>query len=294
MAYRHIDQLYKNRDILMFKEVWASEKIHGTSGNVSFDVNTNTIDIFPGGESLERATAVIERISSKNILIERFRLINAKEYVVIYGEFYGGSQQHMSATYGKELKFVVFEVIIDGLWLNVPRAELVATGLGFEFVAYKQIPTTMEAIDAERDADSVQAIRNGMGPGLHREGVVLRPLIELMKNNGERIAAKHKREEFGETKTPKPVSVEKLEVLTKANEIADEWITENRMLHVLDKFPGADITQTGAIIKAMVEDVTREAAGEVVMSKEATAAISRKTAVMFKNRLKTVLYNQPK
>ena len=34
MAYQHIDNLYKNQDILKFKECYALEKIHGTSASV--------------------------------------------------------------------------------------------------------------------------------------------------------------------------------------------------------------------------------------------------------------------
>jgi hypothetical protein len=46
------------------------------------------------------------------------------------------------------------------------------------------------------------------------------------------------------------------------------------------------------IISLMVEDVGREAAGEVVMSKEAHAAIGRKTALMFKQRLREAIKEQ--
>ena len=35
MGYRHIDNLYKNQDILLFRECFALEKIHGTSANVA-------------------------------------------------------------------------------------------------------------------------------------------------------------------------------------------------------------------------------------------------------------------
>lgn len=33
MGYLHIDNLYKNRDILLFRECWALEKVHGTSAH---------------------------------------------------------------------------------------------------------------------------------------------------------------------------------------------------------------------------------------------------------------------
>ena len=36
MSYMHIDNLYKNQDILLFKECYALEKIHGTSAGLEF------------------------------------------------------------------------------------------------------------------------------------------------------------------------------------------------------------------------------------------------------------------
>ena len=36
MGYRHIDNLYKDQRILLFRECFALEKIHGTSAHVSW------------------------------------------------------------------------------------------------------------------------------------------------------------------------------------------------------------------------------------------------------------------
>lgn len=36
MGYMHIDNLYKNQDMLIFRECYALEKIHGTSAHVSW------------------------------------------------------------------------------------------------------------------------------------------------------------------------------------------------------------------------------------------------------------------
>ena len=52
MAYLHIDNLYKNQEILMFKECYALEKIHGTSAHVGF--KEGAIHFFSGGENHER------------------------------------------------------------------------------------------------------------------------------------------------------------------------------------------------------------------------------------------------
>ena len=47
----------------------------------------------------------------------------------------------------------------------------------------------------------MQAIRNGMGPGKQREGVIVKPIIESYLRSGKRVVFKHKNEIFWEIKT---------------------------------------------------------------------------------------------
>jgi len=258
--------------------------IHNSSAHVGFKANQTELNFFSGGEKHATFVALFDEESLRPKFAEL-----GHEKVTVFGEVYGGKCQKMSATYGPDMKFVAFDVKIGDFWLSVPDACQVAESLGLEFVHYVEISTDLASIDAQRDADSVQAVRNGMGEGKMREGVVLRPLMEMTRNDGERICSKHKRDDFSETKTPRKVSAEELAILTEANEIADEWITEQRLSHVLQRFPDAGIESTGKIIAAMVEDVTREAEGEIVDSKEARRAISKKTALMFKTRIKEAL-----
>jgi hypothetical protein len=126
-----------------------------------------------------------------------------------------------------------------------------------------------------------------MGEHQPREGVVLRPLIEVIKNNGDRIIAKHKAAAFEERATPpKVVDAAKVQVLADAQAIAAEWVSEMRLSHVLDKLPqGIGLAQMRDVIVAMTEDVQREAGPEVIWSKEAATAVGRRTAELFKARL---------
>jgi len=239
---------------------------------------------FSGGESHERFCKLFDEQALSNA----FTALGHDE-VVIYGEAYGGSQQGQSWRYGKTLKFCAFDVKISDVWLAVPQAEDVCQKLGIEFVRYVKIATDLAAIDAERDAPSEQARRNGVVGDQPREGVVLRPLIEFTLNNGDRVIAKHKRDEERETQSPrKVVDPARLEVLSKASAIADEWVTPTRLAHVLDKLPhGIGMESTGAVIAAMLEDVFREAKGEVVDSREARTAVSKKTAEIFKQKIQS-------
>jgi hypothetical protein len=125
-----------------------------------------------------------------------------------------------------------------------------------------------------------------MGSDKKSEGIVIRPLIELTKNGGGRIIVKHKALEFCETKTPRVISDEELKVLTQVKEIADEWVTENRLSNILSHIEKElEIQDIPVIINLMIEDVLREGEGELVKSKALLKAIARVTALMVKKRL---------
>lgn len=289
MGYASIPNLYKDKKILMMKECFSLEKIDGTSSHLKF--KDNKLIFFSGGAKHETFKALFNEEELLNKYKEKF----VDSEVTIYGEAYGGKMQGMSKSYGPNLKFIAFEVVINDIWLNVPNAEEVSLSFGLEFVDYKLIPTDIDAINAERDADSTQAIRNGMGTGHIREGVILRPIEEMTTNNGSRIMAKHKRIEFSETRTHREITPEELEIITNANKISHEWVTENRLNHVLDHLiaegtltDGYGMENTPQVIKAMINDIYKEAKGEIIESKATMTAIGKATAKLFKERISKI------
>lgn len=331
MGYLHIENLYKPeaQNIFMFREVYALEKIHGTSAHITFKTNPSNraqwqVVFFSGGEKYNNFVGLFD----DKKLIELFLTNNPmpdKEYTV-YGEAYGGSQQGMSDTYGPRLKFVAFDVLIGETWLDVPNGEKFVKSLGLEYVDYVKVPivkavdgkveTDLTFVDFERDKPSIQAVRNGVSsfvghnvlteqdgvvdvPGVgcilnqkKREGVVLRPLVEVRRSNGDRIIAKHKGDDFKETKTARAVvDPNKLQVLTEATAIADEWVTPMRLEHVLDKLPGHCMEKMRDIIVAMQEDVRREASGEIVWNDSVAKVIGKKTVDLYKALLKSQIPN---
>lgn len=279
MSYMHIDNLYANQDILLFKECYAMEKIHGTSAHISY--NQGQLSFFSGGS---KYAEFIKLFDTEILLAKLEEKFSKDQKVTIYGEAYGGKMQGMKDTYGPDIRFIAFEVNIDDMWLEVPKAEGIVQTLGLEFVHYDIMPTNLEALDNEMMKPSVQAFRNGMGSDKMREGIVLRPLLEVQKNNGGRIITKHKRPEFRETQTVRKIG-QTFERKLEIQAITDEWVTHMRLMHVLDTFPDAKIQDTGEIIKAMIEDILRESNGEVKDTKELRGSISRETALMFKRYL---------
>lgn len=302
MGYLHINNLYKDQTVLEFEEVYVMEKIHGTSAHIAFtknspestDPNTHNLTFYSGGVSYESFVTLFNRDKLYSLLSSL-----GQDDILIYGEAYGSKCQAMAHTYGDDLKFVVFDIKMNGNWLEVPLAETLAKYLKLEFVDYVRIPAKLENLDAERDKPSTQAIRNGMGSDRPREGIVIRPIRECVDERGNRIIAKHKQERFRETKTPRIVSAENTAMLQQANAIALEWVTEERLNHILHaaqallyNVQGLDqskveltIEDTRDIIKIMTEDIYREAKGEIVESPEAKSAIGKRTAKLYKEFL---------
>jgi len=172
MGYLHIDNLYKNQTIMMFKECYALEKIHGTSAHIRWNPEKGGgVGFFAGGENHEKFVGLFNITN----LEQKFEEVFPDTKVVIYGEAYGGKQQGMRKTYGDNLKFIGFDVKVGDVWVNVPNAEDICKQFDIEFVAYEKVPTELAALDAERDKPSVQAKRNGIKEDRQREGIGLLP-----------------------------------------------------------------------------------------------------------------------
>lgn len=278
MSYMHIENLYrpKGQRILLFKRVHIMEKVHGMSARIHWKdglVHVSHASYMNDSPSTEELKASFKKLGHAN--------------VTVFGEAYGGSQQRMSKSYGLVKRFIAFEVKISDLWLAVPQAADVATKLGLEFVPWYEVACELSELDTFRDLSSEVAIRRGINDVV-REGIVIRPTMELVGNDGERIIAKHKNAVFAETTTLREVvDPDKLQVLSDAEAIALEWVTDRRLEHVLQKASVTlDIRATKSVIDAMVEDVIREGEGEIVDTKEARAAISARTATLYKSWLK--------
>ncbi len=282
----------------MFRECFVSEKIHGTSAAVGWRIKTPTrndclndmlseakgeVTYFSGGEKMERFKALFNDAE----LYDKFSA-HGYERFTLFGEACGGSQQGMSKSYGKDLKFIVFDVKIDGMWLSMDKAAKFATDMGFEFVWYTKTTAKIDLFNYYRDQPSIQAFRNGMGVDKISEGIVIRPLIEVTKNNGRRIMAKHKRAEFSETKTPRKVKLtdEQIKERDDALSQCEEWCTENRLTNILSHIEkGLEISDISDIIRLMIDDILTEGKGEVIDSKALRKAVARETALMCKKRL---------
>lgn len=304
MGYASIDNLYANQTILLQPECYALEKLHGSSAHLHYIPAGGDPEPESRGTRLSSGEAILkifsgeqqanfEALFNKERLLTLFALLSAD--VRIYGECYGGKVQQNSWRYGKDLKFTAFDVKLNGEWLTIPEAEKLVKFMELEFVHYVRIETKLSLIDAERDATSEQAIRNGVttrnGEFVRREGVVLRPIEEKPDHRGNRICAKHKRKEERETKTERPVNADKIALSKAARDVAEEWVTANRVGNARSHFSESDwvITNMQNLIRYVLQDVYTEAGTEIEQTPENNREICKRAAQLIKQNFESSL-----
>lgn len=310
MGYRKITNLQLDHPLFQFKEVYACEKLHGTSTHLTFTRQGDvwSLHLFSGGiKHPDFLFMMNSRYHANELPAKLASLVDSQtKGITIYGEGYGGRCQNMGDVYGP-LNFAAFEVCkviqrpdpgrpegsyLQEVWLDVPRAERFVTLLGLPFVFYERGPATPEWLDAQRNRPSEQAKRNGMGDSKIGEGIVVRAPIEVYDDNGGRFIAKYKREGFRETATARQLTEADIQALKDAEEIAQEWVVEERLNHVLSALVAKGHSQltirdTRLVMNAMIEDVSVEAIGKIEWSEAAGQAIGRRAAQLFKMRLQT-------
>lgn len=306
MGYASILNLHADTRILEQSHCFALEKLHGTSAFVQYipkggdpepesrgtrlAVGEATLKFFSGEQQANFEAFFADK---KERLLKVFGQLGMP--VKVHGECYGGKIQQNSWRYGKELRFTAFDVLYNGEWLPIPEAEIVVKLLGLEFVHYVRIETKLSLIDAERDAISEQAIRNGVttreGEFVRREGVVLRPIEEKPDHRGNRICAKHKRAEERETKTIRPVNADKIALSKAARDVAEEWVTANRVGNARSHFSESDwvITNMSNLIRYVLQDVYTEAGDEVEQTAENNREICKRAAQLIKQNFESSL-----
>lgn len=110
--------------------------------------------------------------------------------VCLYGEGYGARIQKGGGNYRADVDFVLFDVWVDGWWLERANVEDVAVALGLDVVPVAGEGTLDSAIELCR-----QGFKSAWGDFL-AEGLVMKPMVELFDRRGGRIITKVKHKDF--------------------------------------------------------------------------------------------------
>jgi Rnl2 family RNA ligase len=221
---------------------------------------------------------VYDQINKLFDIISHANFSNELDYIIVYGELYGGSYPHDKITrnnkvamvqkgvfYSPNVHFRIFDIKVHASFvqpwyfsytelvdicnsLNIPAANILFKGTMDECLAYPN--DNMTTIPAEFGLPAIDD--NVM------EGVVIRPNITVFMNNGERAMLKNKNDIFKERNSER--KHEKVEVIISdtLQENIDEvstFINDNRLAAVISK--GSPLTRSliGPYIKDLTHDV---------------------------------------
>jgi len=173
--------------------VWT-EKVDGTNIRVMW----NGKEVVFGGRSddaqlytalLLRLQELFMRIEPRQIFADNFGIEEVD--VVLYGEGYGAKIQKGGGNYiPNGVDFVLFDVAVNGTYLERENVEDIAKKFGIKVVPIIGHGTLNEAIELTK-----KGFKSQWGDFI-AEGIVARPKVELLTRRGERIITKVKHKDF--------------------------------------------------------------------------------------------------
>lgn len=175
----------------------AYEKIDGT--NMSYYWNGHILEIHGKTENASIPPHLYKKMEEL-VTVEMMQKVFPLKYdengneipmlVIIYGEGYGAKIQKGGGRYiSNDVNFRVFDVNIDGWWLEIENVQDVCDKLNLEMaVPYGEL--TIE----EAEKMVIKGFNSTISEDetLIAEGLVLRPKVQLFNKRGERIMVKIK------------------------------------------------------------------------------------------------------
>lgn len=170
-----------------------SEKIDGTNVRVLWDGNPVRF----GGrtDDAQMSVSLMERLQSLFPIDKMAGVfpdaIKEEFAVMLFGEGFGAKIQKGGGNYKRDgVDFILFDVMIGGLYLERHNVEDIAAKLGIGVVPIVGTGTIADAIDmvAPGFASTIGIAR--------AEGLVLRPEVELFDRRGHRVITKIKTKDF--------------------------------------------------------------------------------------------------
>ena len=163
-----------------------TEKVDGTNIRIGWDMENVKI----GGKT-DNAQLHIELIEELQILfpVEKFKELYPETPMTLYGEGYGAGIQK-GGKYSQKKSFVLFDILINGFWLNRENVADIAEKLGIQVVPIIGIGNVHNMIKV------VESGMKSQWGDFIAEGIVARPRVELFDKKGHRIITKLKHKDF--------------------------------------------------------------------------------------------------
>ncbi|MBF0200989.1 MAG: RNA ligase family protein [Desulfamplus sp.] len=166
----------------------VTEKVDGTNIRVQFD--GTSVNFLGKTDRAETPSFLLEKLSE--LFPGDIFISNDLPRLCLYGEGYGAKIQKGGGNYIPDgCSFILFDVNVDGIWLDRDDVEDIASKLGI-----KAVPVIFRG----SLTSAVEMVKKGFVSMLRKtppEGVVMKPEIEMFNRRGERIVTKLKIKDFG-------------------------------------------------------------------------------------------------
>lgn len=310
--YPEIRNLPDVPEIFACPEVIITEKIHGSHMRIGL------IDgvVHVGGRRLEFTDIRPDTKDGLGFvswvlhtgLDEKVRTACAGHNIIFHGEWHGSGtpakgwpQVQKGIRYFAGNDFRIFDVRLEGTFVPFTEIEPWAAklGLGTMPVLYRGAPS-QETFDGLIDHVSELGRLHGFtDPENTMEGMVIRPPTTQWNPGHERVMAKYKLGKWAERaseqkhrnrmpKQPRP------EVPATAKAFAEEFVTDTRLMHVLDQLREANIPigtpALGEVLKRMGQDIKHEGVRALLDAglewKDVSPLVTTKTKALFQKYLR--------
>jgi len=275
-------------------------KLHGTNAAVGFDPITNQMwvqnrkrIITPEDDNAGFAAFVEDRKNDFELIFNKMtKWFNGT--IIIYGEWCGGNIQSGVALNQLEKMFVIFDILVDGVWINdltsIPPCNHIRTITEFPIFSMSidfNNPDINHLIQLTELVESECPIGKEFGVSGTGEGIVWKCL-----HNGMMLRFKVKGEKHSSSNVKKLVEIDPVK-LASITEFVDYTVTENRMNQGIDEVftttnREPDIKLVGEFIRWMNNDVFKEELDTLTESglkpKDVVKYMSRKMVPWFKEQ----------
>lgn len=175
-------------EYLRYNKWIFTEKVDGTNIRIKYE---NGAISYAGKTDRAQLSADLVNILNLHLLplVGTFKEIFGDTPACLYGEGYGAGIQK-GGIYRPDKNFVLFDVFINGIWLQ--REDV-------EDIGYKLVIDAVPDVGCGTLEDMVGKVQAGfksMWGDFDAEGIVARPETELMSRDGKRIITKIKAKDF--------------------------------------------------------------------------------------------------
>lgn len=193
---------YSKAEIPNIKMWQITEKIHGTNSRVTFERKNKQEKLLFGGKTDDAQISVHLLYHLQDTFkIEDFKKIwdgTEDTEIILFGEGYGPKIQKGGGRYRDDASFILFDVWIDGWWLEPHNVKDIANKLGIEYVPELGIMSEEDAISIVENQRPNSKIAQDIT--LEIEGIVARAYPMVLFRDGTPAMWKLKVRDFKEAK----------------------------------------------------------------------------------------------